>query len=53
MVQTPKEAMVLGGPQRSVQRFVRYCLQCQTMNVQTPNYVQLHPVILRPQWILF
>ena len=30
------------GLWESVQKFVRYCPQCQTTNLQTPNYVQLH-----------
>ena len=30
------------GLQESVQKFVKHCTQCQTTNLQAPNYVQLH-----------
>ena len=29
----------------AVQKFVKHCLQCQTTNLQTLNYVQLHLAI--------
>ena len=31
------------GLKESGQKFDRHCLQCQTSNLQTPNYVQPHP----------
>ena len=41
------------GLKESVQKSVIHCLQCQTTNLQTPNYVQLHLERSQTQWVLF